>query len=147
MKWLIAASFILASTLSFAQKPLKCPNGSKPYGGYASTSLVVEYGCYTPVQIKKAERDFAINMCGEMGEFMGGGDWEYIRRGSWDYKADRCDNSEHWYHVRWDKDERTSLEVTKDEYMQATCQREVICDDKGCRVLYPKPEWAHCKTK
>ena len=146
-KYTILLDLLLLSSISAAQKPLKCPAGSKPYGGYASTSMIVVYGCYTPDQIKKAGHAFAINMCGEMGMSIGSGDWAYQRRGTWDYKNDRCDNSEHWYRVRWDNDEHVFLmvEVTKDEYMQATCQREETCDDKGCRVLYPKPEWEHCK--
>ena len=135
----------VTAMLARAQHTPKCPVGKQYQFGLSTSSLILPSGCFTEAQIKKMDHDLAVNMCSEGGMFIDNGEWEYVRSSDWNNVADRCDSSEHWYRVRLNEDERDEIEVTKEEYMQGTCTYEVTCNGAKCRVLYPKPEWTHCR--
>ena len=82
------------------------------------------------------------NRCEESYYFWFSDTWSaYTDRAS---EIDECP-TQHWRHLIADKQ---WVDVTKEEFMQATCLVEYSVTTDGKVIKnYPRPEWLHCEVK
>lgn len=91
-----------------------CPDGQTWHWGMASTSMVIESGCYADSDWTRAMRDFAKSLCGDgsfsMWEIQDGG-LSYDDISTWDDSLG-CTHKERW--GQWRGTEW--VEITKAQY-------------------------------